>query len=349
MRLMHLGLTCISFVALASAVGCGDDNDDAVNGAAGTVSISGNGGKSPTGGKSSGGSSAGRNTQAGTGGNLQLGGTPGLGGAGGQNDDAVAGAGGQNEGGSDAGEAGAGGAAGGPAANIELDAATHTLTATDGAIPQALYFFGADRPASSTAPASSSCVGDCLVTWPVFYRSEIVSGDGLPVAEFGELLRPDGKKQTTFKGWPLYSYVDDASAGDRKGDGVGSLWHVAVEPFYTVVLMSGTFEGEATGPYLADARGHTIYRFIGDTLGTPNSDPVSTCTTSGCRKAWPVFSAPAVRAVSSIEGSFKPFLRPDTSEIQLSYAGIPLYWFAQDQAPGDLVGLTKPSWALAKP
>lgn len=100
---------------------------------------------------------------------------------------------------------------------------------------------------------------------------------------------------------------------------------------------------------LADAGGHSIYRFIGDEAGTPATDPVSTCTTNGCRQAWPVVALTSVKAVSSMTGDFAVFIRPDTSEIQLAYRGLPLYYFAQDLAPGDLKGVGKPSWLLAAP
>jgi hypothetical protein len=39
----------------------------------------------------------------------------------------------------------------------------------------------------------------------------------------------DGTKMWAYKGWPLYYWYEDMAAGDVKGDGVGGVWHLAVE------------------------------------------------------------------------------------------------------------------------
>ena len=44
--------------------------------------------------------------------------------------------------------------------------------------------------------------------------------------DFGTITREDGKKQTTFRGYPLYYWVGDKAAGDTKGQGMGNVWHV---------------------------------------------------------------------------------------------------------------------------
>ena len=39
--------------------------------------------------------------------------------------------------------------------------------------------------------------------------------------------RDDGAKQLAYKGKPLYYWSKDQKPGDRTGDGVNGVWHVA--------------------------------------------------------------------------------------------------------------------------
>jgi predicted lipoprotein with Yx(FWY)xxD motif len=84
-----------------------------------------------------------------------------------------------------------------------------------------LYYFTKD------VKGESNCVGDCLNRWPVFYQEKISVSPGLNSSDFGTIIRNDEKKQTTFKGWPLYYFSDDVSPGDIKGEGVGNIWFIA--------------------------------------------------------------------------------------------------------------------------
>jgi predicted lipoprotein with Yx(FWY)xxD motif len=45
--------------------------------------------------------------------------------------------------------------------------------------------------------------------------------------DFGTITREDGKKQTTYKGMPLYYFAGDKKAGDVTGQGMGKVWYVA--------------------------------------------------------------------------------------------------------------------------
>jgi len=67
------------------------------------------------------------------------------------------------------------------------------------------------------SPLKSNCTGQCLNDWPVFYTEYIVTPSTLDASDFGTILRKDGKKQTTFKGWPLYYSVQDTGSGDIMG------------------------------------------------------------------------------------------------------------------------------------
>jgi predicted lipoprotein with Yx(FWY)xxD motif len=40
------------------------------------------------------------------------------------------------------------------------------------------------------------------------------------------IVRDDGKKQLTYKGWPLYLYAGDTEAYKTNGQGVNGAWFV---------------------------------------------------------------------------------------------------------------------------
>jgi predicted lipoprotein with Yx(FWY)xxD motif len=85
----------------------------------------------------------------------------------------------------------------------------NVLTNSSGA---ALYFFAID------ANGSSGCTGGCAANWPAFYNVDTTNvGAGLNAADFRTITRSDGAKQTTYKGWPLYTYAGDGTSG-------GGLW-----------------------------------------------------------------------------------------------------------------------------
>jgi predicted lipoprotein with Yx(FWY)xxD motif len=83
-----------------------------------------------------------------------------------------------------------------------------------------LYWFKMD------APGSSACTGPCIKNWPVYYGESIEAPEGTKKDEFGTITRADGKKQTTFRGYPLYYWVNDTKPGDTNGEGLNGVWFV---------------------------------------------------------------------------------------------------------------------------
>jgi predicted lipoprotein with Yx(FWY)xxD motif len=84
-----------------------------------------------------------------------------------------------------------------------------------------LYVFQND-PADKSA-----CAGMCAQNWPVFYTGAVTVPDGLDATKFGTITREDGKTQTTYKGMPLYYFVQDKAPGDTKGHGLKGVWSAA--------------------------------------------------------------------------------------------------------------------------
>lgn len=83
-----------------------------------------------------------------------------------------------------------------------------------------LYVFKLDTPGIST------CVGDCLSRWPLYYRETVAVTGTLKAEDFATIKRSDGQNQTTYKGSPLYYWVGDTAAGDTKGQGMKNVWFV---------------------------------------------------------------------------------------------------------------------------
>lgn len=71
------------------------------------------------------------------------------------------------------------------------------------------------------------CTRACLSTW---HPLKVPAGGTVAgVAKLGVIKRPDGSRQATFNGRPLYTFTGDRKKGDANGEGfkdVGT-WHAA--------------------------------------------------------------------------------------------------------------------------
>ncbi len=93
--------------------------------------------------------------------------------------------------------------------------------------------------------------------------------------------------------------------------------------------------GGIFGAYLSAANGMTLYQ------STKDTDNVSNCT-GACATEWPPYTVSAAIAASltsdpGIAGKIATIKRADGS-LQVTYRGLPLYFFAQDIKPGDTKG-----------
>jgi len=74
------------------------------------------------------------------------------------------------------------------------------------------------------------CTGSCLSTWPPLILKHGAKPVG--VRGLGSIKRPDGRRQATYRGKPLYRFSGDMKKGDANGEGfkdVGT-WHAAPAP-----------------------------------------------------------------------------------------------------------------------
>lgn len=84
-----------------------------------------------------------------------------------------------------------------------------------------LYMYGKDTVGSG----KSACTGGCLTAWPPVIATGAPTATGV-TGTVGTIDTPDGRKQVTLNGWPLYTYAKDAKAGDTTGQNVGQVWFV---------------------------------------------------------------------------------------------------------------------------
>jgi predicted lipoprotein with Yx(FWY)xxD motif len=122
------------------------------------------------------------------------------------------------------GSAASGSTAPAQAADLKTAATTAGQAVVD-AQGMSVYVFTKDTKDAGT----SACTGSCAATWP-----PVLTGSAAPVAEgvtakLGTIATPDGKKQLTINGMPLYHFAKDHAAGDIAGQGVGGLWYL-VDP-----------------------------------------------------------------------------------------------------------------------
>ncbi|MFC3703860.1 hypothetical protein ACFOOL_03715 [Devosia honganensis] len=82
-----------------------------------------------------------------------------------------------------------------------------------------LYIFDNDEP------GVSNCYDDCAVKWPPLFAD----AEAEPEGDFTVVERTDGTAMWAYKGMPLYYWYEDAAPGDITGDGVGGVWHLALE------------------------------------------------------------------------------------------------------------------------
>jgi predicted lipoprotein with Yx(FWY)xxD motif len=215
-----------------------------------------------------------------------------------------------------------------------------------------LYFFSLD------ANGSSACTGNCLAVWPLSYVANPTFGTGLTDTDFSFITRSDGSKQTTYKGWPLYTYSGDTAPGKTSGDGVENIWFVA-KPDYTVMLANNQLVGNdgikydstykpGTGitQYLTDDRGITLYSFSLDKADS-NKFTKSDFSNDG---VFPIVQVTSTQNVPSLLN--KSMLGTITvfGKTQLTFKGWPVYRFGADSLQrGNTRGMSVPTpgfWPL---
>lgn len=89
----------------------------------------------------------------------------------------------------------------------------------------------------------------CLSVWKPLVVRKGVKPTG--VSGLATVKRPDGRIQVTYRGGPLYRFVNDRKRGDVKGNGLKDVgtWHVATVGKATAPTTTSTTTATPTYPY----------------------------------------------------------------------------------------------------
>lgn len=187
-----------------------------------------------------------------------------------------------------------------------------------------LYTFARD------VPGTSNCYDRCATAWPpllVEEGADLAAGEGIP-GELGTAERDDGTLMVTYNDWPLYYWVNDEAPGDTTGHNVGNVWAVAYPE--THVFLGST---EDLGNFLVGPEGMTLYRFNQDEPGLSN------CYDQ-CAANWPpllIEEGQRPNGNAGVVGELGTTERNDGT-FQVTYQGMPLYYWINDETPGDTTG-----------
>ena len=198
----------------------------------------------------------------------------------------------------------------------------------------------------------SNCNGGCLASWPALLADE----NDVAVAPYSIIERSMGgtatARQWAYHGQPLYFFSGDTIAGETNGKDIAN-WRLARPLSFTV---SETPRADAlTGYGLTDFaqntdsgeaavsqpnNGFALYTFDNDSI-----DTASACE-NGCLDTWPAFLAPA----NADPVAPYSVIARNSGLNQWALNGSPLYFFANDNAPGDVNGDGVGGvWHLARP
>jgi len=104
--------------------------------------------------------------------------------------------------------------------------------------------------------------------------------------------------------------------------------------------------GSAGTILVAASNDMTLYNFTKDT-----KDSGTSACTGSCLQTWPALTVPAGStpvAGDGVTGTLGTITRTDDGTIQVTYNGLPLYFFKNDKAPGDLNGVYE-NWVTVAP
>jgi predicted lipoprotein with Yx(FWY)xxD motif len=147
---------------------------------------------------------------------------------------------------------------------------------------------------------------------------------------------------------------DDMEQTDQRGE---SAWHVSVRRAMAVVVAVGGLAASAvatstaeaaTNPLISTAKNAQLGTILvsGNTLYTLKSS--RTACGARCISTWPEVLLPkGVRKATAgpgVNAAKLGTIARSGGVLQVTYSGKPIYWFAQDTAPGQVNGITTDTW-----
>jgi len=193
-----------------------------------------------------------------------------------------------------------------------------------------LYMFTKD-----TKPGESACYDQCAVNWPpLITEGAPVAGAGVNASLLGTITRTNGALQVTYNGMPLYYWSQDKRPGDVRGQNVNGVWFV-VNPDGAPnrqKLARVQVAKTALGNVLVGPSGLTLYAFANDKKNE------STCYDQ-CAANWPpLLTDVKPLAEAGVNARLLGTTTRTDGTMQVTYNGMPLYYWVNDKVPGDLLG-----------
>ena len=168
-------------------------------------------------------------------------------------------------------------------------------------------------------------------------------GDGKAVGPWAIVNRPDGLRQWSYNGRPLYASVKDFVPGDTNGIGFGQDVVTAeiygkAAPIFAPRILPPEVRIRTVGvaQVFATTDGHTLYTYDLDANGK------SACE-GQCSSTWRPLLASMIAASN---GDWSIVTRGDKSR-QWAFKGKPLYTYVDDRDAGDYGGNGRPNWKVA--
>lgn len=190
------------------------------------------------------------------------------------------------------------------------------------------YPGGFELPDLATRPS-------CTQEWPIVAAEPSAK----PVGKFGLVDHPNGRKQWTYDGYPLYTSVRDklpgdvlGSAGRQTGGGDGGVYRRPVAP-RPAVPPAFSVHTVQLGRLIATTTGYSIYTSDRDGVHKSNCD-------AACQKMWKPVPA---GELAQPEGDWTIFQRGPGLK-QWAYKGKPVYTFARDEKERSFQGGDEPGW-----
>jgi Uncharacterized protein conserved in bacteria len=236
------------------------------------------------------------------------------------------------------------------------------LTDQDG---RTVYVFTKDTTTKSV------CDGNCAKAWPPL-EGVGAAGTDVDASLIGVGSRTDGSKQVTYKGMLLYYWAGDKNPGDINGQNVQGVWFVVSPSGDIIKTALSTAAAPAAAPttaatvapspvpptpmaftlkvakdpilgdILTDQDGRTVYMFAKDVGG------VVSCYDT-CAKFWPSLNGTAT-AGSGVDASLIGTTSRKDGASQVTYKGMPIYYFLKDQKAGDVFGQgVQGTWYVLSP
>jgi uncharacterized surface protein with fasciclin (FAS1) repeats len=200
--------------------------------------------------------------------------------------------------------------------------------------PGTYTVFAPNNAAFDVALKAMGMTPDQLLAQPEIVKSVLtyhVLGTVVMAADLAKLT-----KVTTVEGEDITVSVGPAPVATMAAT-------MAAAPMSATTL--SVVKNDKLGSFLVGPDGKTLYTYKKDTAG------VSTCTDK-CAAAWPpltVATGVTPSAASGVAGKLATITRADGT-LQVTYNGLPLYYFAKDVAAGDTNGQAVGTvWYVAAP